>query len=365
MHPVLSIWRQIGTLGEVPPIYRNSVLKNVSFIKEEGWGQLLHGLFWNWMSVFGHISQAPYQEQRSKQGAAFSLATHPWVHFSGSLMYIYQLWVAINNNHLLFGSSFTWKAHCQKAAFPQFHRWEATEGKEQSVRVQSGFPEQTRVYFPVLTCFLCFSVKSAGNAFCAVHLWRTSCVLTPNLSSLMTETGVPNSEKLCKLPVLSGCLVLLDHISILAQLLEQEFFLLWGIIHAVAEFVPFSLTPWGCSTVSHELKWNPRQDIKHLCCVFPSSLLCFISLSVLLDVSDSLQKKKFLFNKRKSVGRLRLGSSQLYGVKWNWAYWVIMDVVLVRDWNPERVNVNLKELMSQTLHRRERECYHTNGKKWG
>lgn len=68
-------------------------------------------------------------------------------------------------------------------------------------------------------------------------------MLTPNVSNLLTEARVPNSEKLCKLPVLSGCLILLDHISMLDQLLEQEFFLLRGIIHVVAEFVPFSLTP--------------------------------------------------------------------------------------------------------------------------
>lgn len=147
--------------------------------------------------------------------------------------------VAINNNHLLFHSNFMWTAHCPKAVFPQIHRCKATEGRDQSVNIVWISWARQQDNSPVPMCCV-FLWKGAGNAFCVVHLWRASCVLTPNLSNLLIEARVPNSEKLCKV---SGYLILLDHISTLDQLLEQEFFLLWGIICVAAEFVPFSLIP--------------------------------------------------------------------------------------------------------------------------
>jgi len=53
---------------------------------------------------------------------------------------------------------------------------------------------------------------------------------------------VPDSEELRK-PVLPSCHILLDHISVLDWLLEQEFFLLSGSIQEAVEFTAFSLTP--------------------------------------------------------------------------------------------------------------------------
>lgn len=158
--------------------------------------------------------------------------------------------------------------------------------------------------FPVKRCWQCLLCYTGSD----VRLWKASRWLIYNLRSLLTEARVPDSEKPRRL-VLSGCLVLLHHISMLHRLLEQEFFLLSGITQEVAEFVPFLLMPWG--SIWRSVLWhsflptkpaykaspNPSASI-YTAYAFPSLSSVLIFLSGLNAVSDSmweifsLQKEK-------------------------------------------------------------------------